>query len=77
MPDSLNHVKNTDPNEKRGHFVTSGIRIGLPLVTSRGMKEEESIKIAEYICDVLDSDASIPRVAAEVNALCREYPLYT
>ena len=68
--------KNTVPNEKRGPFVTSGIRIGVPLVTSRGMKEDASQKIAGYICDVLDSESNIDTVAEKVNDLCKEYPLY-
>ncbi|MCF6247068.1 MAG: serine hydroxymethyltransferase [Desulfobacula sp.] len=68
--------KNTVPNEKRGPFVTSGIRIGLPLVTSRGMKEDASTKIAEYICDVLDSPSNVKDVSKKVTALCTDYPLY-
>ncbi len=68
--------KNTVPNEKRGPFVTSGIRIGLPLVTSRGMKEDASSKIAEYICDVLDSQSNVGDVLKKVTALCTDYPLY-
>jgi len=68
--------KNSVPNEKRGPFVTSGIRIGLPLVTSRGMKETASKKIAGFICDVLDDEANIGKVAKKVRDLCIEYPLY-
>ena len=68
--------KNTVPNEKRGPFVTSGIRIGVPLVTSRGMKEDASQLIAQYICDVLDSESNIDDVSKKVKALCTEYPLY-
>lgn len=68
--------KNTVPNEKRGPFVTSGIRIGLPLVTSRGMDEEAGKKIAAFICDVLDDEKNVEAVAKKVKALCTEYPLY-
>ena len=68
--------KNTVPNEKRGPFVTSGIRIGVPLVTSRGMDEAASRKIAQYICDVLDSEDNIDRVRQQVKDLCHQYPLY-
>lgn len=68
--------KNTVPNEKRGPFVTSGVRIGLPLVTSRDMKEDAARKIAEYICDVLDSESAIETVAKKVKALCTDYPIY-
>jgi len=68
--------KNTVPNEKRGPFVTSGIRIGLPLVTSRGMKEQASQKIAGFICDVLDDESNVDAVAKKTKELCTEYPLY-
>ncbi|MCD4677753.1 MAG: serine hydroxymethyltransferase [Desulfobacula sp.] len=69
--------KNTVPNEKRGPFVTSGIRIGLPLVTSRGMNEEAGKKIAGFICDVLDDESNIEPVAKKVRDLCIDHPLYT
>lgn len=69
--------KNTVPNEKRSPFITSGIRIGLPLVTSRGMDEEAAVKIAGFICDVLDDESNIESVAAQVKELCIQYPLYT
>ncbi|MBA3013042.1 MAG: serine hydroxymethyltransferase [Proteobacteria bacterium] len=68
--------KNTVPNETRSPFVTSGIRIGVPLVTSRGMGEDATTKIAHYICDILDDDANVEKVAAKVKDLCRQYPLY-
>ncbi len=68
--------KNSVPNEKRSPFITSGIRIGLPLVTSRGMKEEASEKIAQFICDVLDDEANVDPVAVKVKDLCTQYPLY-
>jgi len=68
--------KNTVPNEKRGPFITSGVRIGTPLVTSRGMNEDAAEKIAEFICDVLDNESSVDTVAKKVKDLCSEYPLY-
>jgi glycine hydroxymethyltransferase len=68
--------KNSVPNEKRSPFVTSGIRIGLPLVTSRGMDEAASRKIAGFICDVLDDEAHVGKVAGQVKDLCGEFPLY-
>ncbi len=68
--------KNTVPNEKRSPFVTSGIRIGVPLVTSRGMKEEATTAIAGFICDILDDAANVSAVADQVKALCGQYPLY-
>ena len=68
--------KNTVPNEKRSPFVTSGIRIGVPLITSRGMAEEATTAIAGFICDILDDDANVASVAAKVKDLCSQYPLY-
>jgi len=69
--------KNTVPSEKRGPFVTSGIRIGLPLVTSRGMDETAGKKIAGFICDVLDDESRVDSVAKKVRELCTQYPIYT
>ena len=69
--------KNTVPNEKRGPFVTSGIRIGLPLVTSRLMKEDAGKIIAGLICDVLDDESNIEATSKKVRDLCNKYPLYT
>jgi glycine hydroxymethyltransferase len=57
--------------------VTSGIRIGMPLVTSRGMDEGASRKIAGFICDILDDAATIDAVAEQVKTLCSAHPLYT
>jgi glycine hydroxymethyltransferase len=68
--------KNTVPNEKKGPFVTSGIRIGVPLITSRGMKPDAVQQIARFVCDVLDDVAAVDRVASQVKDLCRQYPLY-
>ena len=68
--------KNTVPNEKRGPFITSGIRIGLPLVTSRLMKDDSSKIIAELICDVLDNESRIEATGKKVRELCCKYPLY-
>ncbi len=68
--------KNSVPNEKRSPFITSGIRIGLPLVTSRGIDEAASREIAGFICDILDDKASVDRVKTSVKALCARYPLY-
>ncbi len=69
--------KNTVPNDKRGPFVTSGIRIGLSLVTSRDMDEKASIDIASHICDVLDDSSNIEPVSKKVKELCIQYPLYS
>ncbi len=56
--------------------MTSGVRIGVPLVTSRGMKEDATRAIAGFICDILDDETNVPRVAQEVKDLCSQYPLY-
>lgn len=71
--------KNTVPNEKRSPFVTSGVRIGTPTITTRGMKEAEAEKIANYICDILENTEDTAKIAAikeEVIALCKSFPLY-
>lgn len=71
--------KNAVPFDTESPFITSGIRIGAPAVTSRGMKEDAMEKIATFIADVLDNpeDASVKmRVTQEVLALTASYPLY-
>jgi glycine hydroxymethyltransferase len=71
--------KNTVPNESRSPFVTSGIRIGTPATTTRGMKEKEMRKIAGFIDRVLTAptDENVIRaVRAEVRDLAAEFPLY-
>ena len=69
--------KNAVPNDPQSPFVTSGIRIGTPAVTTRGFKEAEMEKIAGWIYDVVtDFEGSRERVTAEVIALCEEFPIY-
>ena len=71
--------KNTVPNETRSPFVTSGLRVGTPAVTTRGMKEPEMKRIADYIDQVLRApeDESVLRaVHVEVRELAGEFPLY-
>ena len=71
--------KNAVPFETRSPFVTSGIRIGTPAVTTRGMKESEMLKIAELIDRVLtntNDDLIIAQVKKEVNELSLNFPLY-
>ena len=69
--------KNAIPNDPEKPFVTSGIRVGTPAVTSRGFKEEEMRKIAKWMKDVaVDFEGNRERVTAEVKELCAKYPLY-
>ena len=78
--------KNAVPNDPRPPMVTSGIRIGTPAITTRGFGVAESLQVATWIADVVDSlaekgpegdPAVIARVKAEVVALCNRYPVYT
>lgn len=71
--------KNTIPFDTRSPFVTSGVRIGTPAVTTRGMKEEEMGRIAELIAKVLsnvDNETYATEVRKEVKTLCDRFPLY-
>ncbi len=69
--------KNTIPNEKLSPFVTSGLRVGTPAVTSRGFKEAEMEMIADWFLAVAtDFENSKERVAKEVMELCAKYPIY-
>ena len=69
--------KNTVPFETLSPFVTSGIRVGTPAVTSRGMKEPEMVKIAGFIHRIIqEGEAAIPEVKAQVLALLEDFPLY-
>ncbi len=69
--------KNTVPNETRSPFVTSGIRVGTPAATSRGLKEPEMEKVAAWIARVLrEGEAAVPVVRAQVEELMAGYPLY-
>lgn len=69
--------KNTIPFETRSPFITSGIRIGTPAVTSRGMKEDDMVEIGTLIHMLIsDFDNSKEEVAKRVEALCAKYPLY-
>ena len=72
--------KNMVPNDPRSPFVTSGLRIGTPAITTRGFKETEAQQVANLVCDVLDNlndETSIERVKQQVLALCREFPVYS
>ena len=71
--------KNTVPGETRSPFVTSGLRIGTPALTSRGMKEAEMKRIAGWISQVLESPSNeslILRIRGEVLEFCHDFPLY-
>jgi glycine hydroxymethyltransferase len=71
--------KNAIPNDPEKPFVTSGIRIGSPAMTTRGFGRAEAEKVANLIADVLDApadEASLARVRKEVEALCRRFPVY-
>ena len=69
--------KNAIPNDPQSPFITSGVRIGTPAVTSRGFGKEEMLKIADYIYDVtFNFEESKERVKNEVIALCEKFPIY-
>ena len=71
--------KNSIPNDPQKPFVTSGIRIGSPAMTTRGFTEIEAERIAHLIADVLDrpnDEATTENVRAKVAELCRKFPVY-
>jgi len=71
--------KNTIPNENRSPFVTSGLRIGTPAVTTRGMKEAEMRQIGDWIATILKdirNEAAISSIGQQVKDLAGKYPLY-
>ena len=71
--------KNAVPNDPQSPFVTSGIRIGTPSITTRGFKEAESQMVGNWICDIIENmeDESVhARVKSEVSELCAKFPMY-
>ncbi|TAL88556.1 MAG: serine hydroxymethyltransferase [Rhodanobacter sp.] len=71
--------KNAVPNDPRKPFVTSGLRVGTPAVTTRGYQEADCIELTNWICDVLDApndEAVIAKVRGAVAAQCRRFPVY-
>ena len=69
--------KNAIPFDTQKPFVTSGVRIGTPAVTSRGMKEEDMLVIADCIADLVDNrEEAVERCSQKVAALCKKYPIY-
>ena len=75
-----NHItgnKNAIPFDPEKPFVTSGVRIGTPSVTQRGMKEEDCVYIADLITDIIKNrEEALPRVSEAVAGLCKKYPIY-
>jgi glycine hydroxymethyltransferase len=71
--------KNAVPNDPRSPFVTSGLRLGTPAITTRGYREPEAVALANWICDVLDepgNEAVIAGVRDNVTLQCRRFPVY-
>ncbi len=69
--------KNAIPFDPEKPFVTSGVRIGTPSVTQRGMKEEDCVYIADLITDIIKNrEEALPRVSEAVAGLCKKYPIY-
>jgi glycine hydroxymethyltransferase len=72
--------KNAVPGDPRSPFVTSGIRLGTPAITTRGFGPVETRQLGHWIADILGhmgDPAVIARVKGEVLALCRRFPVYT
>jgi glycine hydroxymethyltransferase len=71
--------KNSVPNDPKSPFVTSGIRLGTPAITTRGFKAKEVELISNWICDVIlnmDDKAKLKEIKSKVNDLCGKYPVY-
>lgn len=71
--------KNSVPNDPQSPFVTSGIRVGTPAVTTRGFKEAQCRQLTHWICDIIDdvhNDELIAETREKVSALCAEFPVY-
>jgi glycine hydroxymethyltransferase len=71
--------KNTVPNDPRSPFVTSGLRLGTPAITTRGFAVEETRELTSWICDILEDisdDLMVQRVRGQVLDLCKRFPVY-
>jgi glycine hydroxymethyltransferase len=71
--------KNTVPNEKRSPFVTSGIRVGTPAITTRGMKETEMKLVGGWIANAINNynnTSVLKEISKEVANLCNSFPIY-
>ena len=70
---------NAVPNDPRSPFVTSGLRVGTPAITTRGYKEADVVELTQWICDVLDAPSDegvIKTVREKVSAQCKKFPVY-
>ena len=71
--------KNSIPNDPESPFITSGIRIGTPAITTRGFKEKEAERVVDLMCDAIENrndQASLDRIKDEVKDLCNNFPVY-
>ena len=71
--------KNAVPDDPQSPFITSGVRIGTPAITTRGFKENEARQVANWICDILDdidNEDKIVEIRGKVVQLCKEFPVY-
>ena len=71
--------KNAVPNDPRSPFITSGLRVGTPAITTRGFKEAECVELTNWMCDILEDvndQVVIERVRGQVEALCQRFPVY-
>lgn len=71
--------KNAVPNDPLSPFITSGLRIGTPAITTRGLKTAEAMQVAAWICDILDNIEDLQkhaRIKEQVLALCKRFPVY-
>ena len=71
--------KNSVPNDPQSPFITSGLRIGTPAMTTRGFKTAEAQQVASWIADILDDIESVTlqeKIQKEVLKLCKHYPVY-
>ena len=71
--------KNSIPNDPESPFITSGIRIGTPAITTRGFKEEEAEQVVDLMCDAIENrndQVSLDRIKDEVKDLCNNFPVY-
>jgi|TARA_X000000950_G_scaffold43097_1_gene48142 glycine hydroxymethyltransferase len=72
--------KNSIPNDPESPFVTSGIRIGTPAITTRGFKEQQSEQVADLICDAIenkDNESKLSEIRNTVKSMCSKFPVYS